>query len=229
MVAILFESAPRTKAVKAERVTAVFPVLFWFVFNSLSLSWSNTVYCNICNSCLSVVDSLKQNEGSLRMRLWSNLYHSIKLQGQVKYLNCGVWGQQKRDAKAIKRTTVTALCQCFPKSFRFAKGTCLHSRGGCIQGLHNGKPNILILSLTLILMEENREETLTMTPKRKSEHMRNFMKRLSSQQLVEHYAKLAKWYLVTHLSDNGSASPSSSSNKQVNFRSNLSGTTLLQI
>jgi hypothetical protein len=55
------------------------------------------------------------------------------------------------------------------------------------------------------------------------------MKRLSSQQLVEHYAKLAKWYLVTHLSDNGSASPSSSSNKQVNFRSNLFGTTLLQI
>jgi hypothetical protein len=78
-------------------------------------------------------------------------------------------------------------------------------------------------------MEENREETLTMKPKRKSEHMRNFMKRLSSQQLVEHYAKLAKWYLVTHLSDNGSASPSSSSNKQVNFRSNLFGTTLLQI
>jgi len=139
-VAILFESAPRTKAENAERVTEVFSAPFLFLINSFCFSWSNTVYCNIYNSCLSVVDSLKQNAVTSKCRFWSNLHYSENLQGQVKYLNCRVRGQQKRDAEAIKCITPAALSQCFPKSFRFAKGTCLHPWGGCIQGLHDSKP-----------------------------------------------------------------------------------------
>ena len=75
-VAILFERAPRTKAEKAERVTAVFSAPFLFLINSFCFSWSNTVYCNIYNSCLSAVDSLKQNVVTSKCRFWSNLHYS---------------------------------------------------------------------------------------------------------------------------------------------------------
>lgn len=59
---------------------------------------------------------------------------------QDKYLNGRVCSQQQGNSKTIKCITPTALCQGLEKPFRLSKGACLHSRGGCIQGLHDGKP-----------------------------------------------------------------------------------------
>lgn len=63
-VAMLFETAPKTKATKAERACGdVPPALFCFPLSIRRFSWSNTVYCReYNNSNLSLVQVLQVKE-----------------------------------------------------------------------------------------------------------------------------------------------------------------------
>ena len=155
IVAILFEIAPNAKAEKAERASGdePFPALSCFSFRSLCFNWSNTVYCSKEKikskpglfSQINHIRYLKNRHYNLKVKIWDDTIYYL-------YLNCRVWGQQKRDAKPIKCVIPSALCKGLPEPFGFPKGTCLHPRGSCVQGLHRNKPDSLTLIFKILCM-----------------------------------------------------------------------------